>query len=314
MTTDKSRNVFINCPFDESYAPLLRATVFAIVDCGFVPRCALERSDASEIRILKIYQTISECPYGVHDISRVQLDQATELPRFNMPLELGIFLGAKFMGADAQRSKTCLVFDEHPHRYQKYLSDVSGQDISWHSNDPLTVVRHLRNWLATVSESDTPTTAYVWDHYQTFTAELQHQCANLRQRPDELTYTDILRHIARFKSGYSEYLTVGNESKKKPNPEEADIRKAVKQMERADLKKDAFIILAKGANGYTYMQAIRQGMNEWSLEYQHGHLEQHYASKAPVTADEVSKRLVDYAHAEARWHVGMDWNRIDVHE
>lgn len=314
MTTNNFRNVFINCPFDETYAPLLRAIVFAIVDCGFVPRCALERSDASEIRILKIYQTISECPYGVHDISRVQLDQTTELPRFNMPLELGIFLGAKYMGDETQRAKTCLVFDEHPHRYQKYLSDVSGQDISWHANEPIAVVRHLRNWLATVSEPDMPTTAYVWDHYQTFMAELRHQCASLRQRPDELTYTDILRHIERFKAAYSEYLTVGDESAKTSNPEAGDIRKAIRRLERDDIKKDAYVVLAKGASGYTYMQAIREDVNEWSLEYQHGHLEEHYCSQASMTADQVSQRLVDYAHAEASWHAGVDWSRLDVHK
>lgn len=46
-----NRSVFINCPFDETYAPLMRAIVFAVVNCGFFPRCALESADASEIRI-----------------------------------------------------------------------------------------------------------------------------------------------------------------------------------------------------------------------------------------------------------------------
>jgi hypothetical protein len=143
MATTYHHSVFINCPFDEQYAPLLRAIVFAVVDCGFSPRCALESSDASEIRIQKIYRVIGECGLGVHDLSRTQLDSRTQLPRFNMPLELGIFLGAKFLGDGTQQQKACLVFDEQPYRYQMYLSDVAGQDISWHRNNPKDLIcRH----------------------------------------------------------------------------------------------------------------------------------------------------------------------------
>ena len=107
-------NVFVNCPFDEAYKPLFHAIVFTIHECGFVVRCALERSDASELRVKKIYELIESSKYGIHDLSRVDLDKSTNLPRFNMPLELGIFLGAKFLGTAKQRSKNCLVFDEHP--------------------------------------------------------------------------------------------------------------------------------------------------------------------------------------------------------
>ncbi|MDP8982032.1 MAG: hypothetical protein M3O35_15730 [Acidobacteriota bacterium] len=179
------RSVFINCPFDEEYAPLMRAIVFAVVDCGFVPRCALESADASEIRIQKIYRVIGGCGLGVHDLSRTQLDTHTHLPRFNMPLELGIFLGAKFIGEGDQRQKACLVFDEKPYRYKMYLSDVAGQDIEWHGNNPRTVVCRLRDWLASVAPDRLPSGSIVWDHYETFQGELRDQCAQHRQKPAE---------------------------------------------------------------------------------------------------------------------------------
>ncbi len=51
-------NVFINCPFDAKYKSLFDAMVFAVHDCGFIPRCALEEDDASEVRIDKIYQNL----------------------------------------------------------------------------------------------------------------------------------------------------------------------------------------------------------------------------------------------------------------
>lgn len=89
-TASTTEDIFINCPFDDDYLPLFEATLFAIIACGFRPRCALEVSDGSEVRIDKLYRMIAECRLAIHDLSRVQLGKATKLPRFNMPLELGI--------------------------------------------------------------------------------------------------------------------------------------------------------------------------------------------------------------------------------
>lgn len=102
-------DVFINCPFDDDYRPIMQALVFAVHDCGFAARSALETSDGSQVRIDKIYDLIRDCRFGIHDISMTSLDPVTNLPRFNMPLELGIFLGAKRYGGPAHRQKKCLV-------------------------------------------------------------------------------------------------------------------------------------------------------------------------------------------------------------
>jgi hypothetical protein len=108
---DSARNVFINCPFDDRYRPLFHAAVFAVVDCGFVPRCALEVDDGSEVRINKVCDLIGECRFGIHDLSRTELDSRSKLPRFNMPLELGLFIGAKRFGGASHRRKSCLILD-----------------------------------------------------------------------------------------------------------------------------------------------------------------------------------------------------------
>jgi hypothetical protein len=128
-------NVFFNCPFDEEYKPLFDAAIFCIHDAGFVARCALEISDSSQNRLSKILQLIAACKYGIHDLSRVALDTGTSLPRFNMPLELGIFLGCKAFGSRLQRSKCCLVLDSEPYRYRGWISDIAGQDIEIHRNE-----------------------------------------------------------------------------------------------------------------------------------------------------------------------------------
>ena len=92
-------NVFINCPFDVEFEPLFHAIVFAVIQCGYTVRCALEADDAGATRIDRIYRLIKDCRFGVHDISRIEHDTVNNLPRFNMPFELGLFLGARRFGA-----------------------------------------------------------------------------------------------------------------------------------------------------------------------------------------------------------------------
>jgi hypothetical protein len=73
------RNVFINCPFDKEYLPLLRAMLFTIVFCGFIPRIATERDDSGESRYNKIIDLIKESKYSIHDLSRVDPLQPGDL-------------------------------------------------------------------------------------------------------------------------------------------------------------------------------------------------------------------------------------------
>ena len=88
------QNVFINCPFDDAYMPLLRPMVFCVYRVGLRPRIALERHDSAEARIEKIIELIQNSKYGIHDLSRIKADKAGEMFRLNMPLELGIDIGA----------------------------------------------------------------------------------------------------------------------------------------------------------------------------------------------------------------------------
>ena len=111
-------NAFINCPFDDDYADLFSAIVFTVHDCGFVARCAQEDNNAGRVRVDKILEIIGECRVGIHDISRVALDLKSKLPRFNMPLELGLFLGAKQYGSGRQKDKVCLVLEKERYRFR----------------------------------------------------------------------------------------------------------------------------------------------------------------------------------------------------
>lgn len=150
--SSSAEDIFINCPFDDEYLPLFDAMLFAILACGFHPRCALEHSDGAEVRIEKLYKLIRDCGLAVHDLSRVELSPVSQLPRFNMPLELGIWLGARRFGT-GQRKKACLILDAEKFRYQRFVSDIAGQDPTPHGDDPLQVVRAIRDWLQTIHPS-----------------------------------------------------------------------------------------------------------------------------------------------------------------
>lgn len=186
-----NHNVFINCPFDPIYKPLFEAMVFAVLDCGFIPRCALEEDDASQVRIDKIYEIIADCRYGIHDISRIELDEPSGFPRFNMPLELGVFIGAKKFGSEEQKGKKCLILDKTPYRYQQFISDIAGQDIQTHSNTQEEIVKVVRNWLRTISRLQTiPSGSIIWERYQEFLQDLPKTCQMHRLIVEEMVFND----------------------------------------------------------------------------------------------------------------------------
>lgn len=91
--------------------------------------------------------SIEKCRFGIHDISRTELSSDSHLPRFNMPLELGLFLGAKKFGRTQGKGRVCLVFNRQKYRYQKFCSDIAGQDIESHQGKPQSAIKAVRDWL-----------------------------------------------------------------------------------------------------------------------------------------------------------------------
>lgn len=152
--------------------------------------------DGSETRIDKLYRIIEQSRFGIHDLSRTELDSRTGLPRFNMPLELGIFLGAKRFGDDVQRRKRALVLDTEPYRYQAFISDLAGIDPTAHGGDPRQMVRRARDWLLTVSKRTTiPSPAQLLASYDRFTLALPGIARSAGLGPTDIGYTDFERLV-----------------------------------------------------------------------------------------------------------------------
>lgn len=189
---DYDRQVFLNVPFDKPYKKLLDALVFAVHDCGLDARCALEEVDSGQVRLEKIFKIIQSSRFGIHDLSRTTLDQKNRLPRFNMPLELGVFLGVRRFGDRAQRQKSCLILDRDRNRYQIFCSDIAGQDIRAHENDVRQAITAVRTWLQAnlVSSRTLAGPSVLAQRYIDFRGHLPRMCKTENLRVSELTFLD----------------------------------------------------------------------------------------------------------------------------
>lgn len=169
--------------------------VFTIVSSGYHPRCALDATDGAEVRVGKIATMLGECDWGIHDLSRVEVDPGA-VPRFNMPMELGIHLGARLLGEGRHRRKRALILEAEPHRYDQMLSDISGQDIEVHRNSPDEAMRCVRNWLSDHRPRDAPPlrgAAALQADYQLFESEIGNLLTLRRLDPlNQLTHSDFL--------------------------------------------------------------------------------------------------------------------------
>ena len=196
MTSSARDHVFINCPFDERYATMFRACVFTVLDAGFIPRCSLEVNDATQLRLGAILALIKACRYGVHDLSRVQLDSVSRLPRFNMPFELGLFHGAKHFGSSGQRGKKCIVLESKKYRHQKSISDIAGVDVTPHEDSPEKLILVLRNWLVTASRRTTiPPGERIRARFSAFESTIRRACRKRRIDFDSLPFVELVQNM-----------------------------------------------------------------------------------------------------------------------
>jgi hypothetical protein len=178
--------------------------VFAVHDCGFWARCALETADSGEERIRKIKRIIRECRYGIHDISRVELDGVNHLPRFNMPLELGLFLGAQEYGVGEQSCKQSLVLDTERYRYQKFCSDIAGQDIRAHNGEPLKLIAAVRAMLSTALDGRTrmPGPTAIRNRFNQFRADLPVLSRHMHVKVSELQFVEFRTMVEEWLAGH----------------------------------------------------------------------------------------------------------------
>lgn len=179
-------SVFINCPFDEQYQPLLRALLFTVRRLGLEPRIASESLDSGRPRLGKILDLIRACRFAVHDLSRIRAEEPGDFQRMNMPFELGLDIGCRNYGAGKLRRKCCLILESEKYRFQRAISDISNCDIGSHENKPELLVSRVRNWLVTESLGRGPSASEIWYDYNMFWDYLRRRLAAERFTDSEI--------------------------------------------------------------------------------------------------------------------------------
>lgn len=166
------KSVFINCPFDADFEPILQAVLFSVIYLGFLPRLASERNDGAENRLEKIRGLIEASKYSIHDLSRCQAKRKGEYFRLNMPFELGIDFGCRQYFGKGRENKKFLILEEKRYRFQATISDISGCDIAaYGSNEqlaPQNAVKHVGNWLVSEAMATPVGAARILDSYTDF--------------------------------------------------------------------------------------------------------------------------------------------------
>jgi len=168
------QNVFINCPFDDEYKPLLKPLLFTLLYINLEPKIS-ETTSSGNVRVEEIKKLIASSKYSIHDISRNEALNPGDVPRFNMPFEMGLDIGCQSFGLERLKKKKCLILDREKYRYLTFVSDISGQDIKDHNNDPQRLILKVRDWFSTVLNTHLPGPTVIWENYTEFVADLNEQ-------------------------------------------------------------------------------------------------------------------------------------------
>lgn len=164
-----ARSVFMNHSYAPAFLKTRLAMAFAIVDLGFVPVTADSVVDSGAFRLEKIFRLITGCQYSVHDVSAAP---TANIPRNNMPLELGLDIMARHLfSGHYLTEKRSIVLVSKWDDYTKSISDLAGMDPEAHGGDPdvaaEAVVSFLRPHAPARRSADE-----VQDDYSAFLSEL----------------------------------------------------------------------------------------------------------------------------------------------
>lgn len=132
--------VFLNIPYDGGFEDLYLAYLVGLTLLGLDVHATLAVPDDG--RLNRIIKLIEQADVSIHDLSRIETSRG--IPRFNMPLELGLAL---YRSAAAKRAHRVFVFEKKAYRAQRSTSDINGLDPQIHRGNPKGVMVCLRNIL-----------------------------------------------------------------------------------------------------------------------------------------------------------------------
>jgi hypothetical protein len=131
-------SVFLNIPYDKQFEDLYLAYIVGLTQLGLRVNATL--AVPNQGRLEAIIQLIERSDFSIHDLSRIELSEG--IPRFNMPVELGLALYRSHIAKGRHR---VFVFETKSYRAQRSTSDINGIDPQIHGGTPKGVMAGLRN-------------------------------------------------------------------------------------------------------------------------------------------------------------------------
>jgi len=131
-------SVFLNVPYDQSFEKLCLAYIVGLTQLGLRVNATL--AVPNQGRLVTIISLIEESDFSIHDLSRIELTGG--IPRFNMPVELGLARYRSHVSKDRHR---VFVFESRAYRAQRSTSDINGIDPKIHKGTAKGVMARLRD-------------------------------------------------------------------------------------------------------------------------------------------------------------------------
>ncbi len=131
-------SVFLNIPYDREFENLYLAYIVGLTQLGLHVNATV--AVPNQGRLETIIGLIDRSNFSIHDLSRIELSKG--IPRFNMPVELGLALHRWHATKGKHR---VYVFESKPYRAQRSTSDINGIDPKIHHGTARGVMAGLRN-------------------------------------------------------------------------------------------------------------------------------------------------------------------------
>ncbi|HKE23423.1 MAG TPA: hypothetical protein VKB38_08885 [Terracidiphilus sp.] len=132
------QSVFLNIPYDKGFEDLYLAYIVGLTQLGLKINATL--AVPNQGRLDTILRLIEESDFSIHDLSRIELSSG--VPRFNMPLELGLAL---YRWHVTNGRHKVFVFERKAYQAQRSTSDINSLDPQIHNGTPKGVMVGLRN-------------------------------------------------------------------------------------------------------------------------------------------------------------------------
>lgn len=193
--------IFINCPFDSKYKPMLRAMLFVARFYGLEIKIASTDTDSKSNRLERIIELMKEAKYSIHDLSKLRSEKKKEYYRMNMPFELGLDYG---LGGN---EKVFLIFEDEAYKLKIALSDINGWDVRPHYNKPEQLILEFRKWIVANKELSAEKKALsstdIWYIYNDFYGRFSDFMTLHRMKEEEISVSEYIIHVDNFLASYT---------------------------------------------------------------------------------------------------------------